>query len=88
MWLHYLTVYLGSLIVRPFLPAWEEESSVCNELDIPTFHNDSENAAKLHDDKIVSESSHITSISWPFLIIGSFNFLTAIAFLLLSKTIQ
>jgi len=74
---------LGSLIVRPFLPAWEEESSVCNELDIPTFHNDSESSAKLHDDKIVSGSSHITSISWPFLIIGSFNFLTAIAFLLL-----
>jgi len=70
---------LGSLLVRPFLPQWEEQSEVCGDMIVPRY-NHSETVENDHEEK---ELSSITSISWPFIIIGVLNFLTALAFLLL-----
>ena len=51
-------------------------------------YNHSETVENDHEDINEKELTSITSISWPFIIIGALNFLTALAFLLLSMICQ
>ena len=73
----------GSLIVRPFLPQKEEDSSICGSLDGQTFTNfslsDKVNEAETIYD--LEQVENVPSIVWPFLIIASIHIFTGLAIL-------
>jgi len=81
---------LGSLIVRPFLPEKEDNSSVCEEEHIAIAQSSTNvtNVLKVDEDVQVEDLTPIVDIdfpdiAWPFLIIAMVHILTAVGYLCL-----
>ena len=75
----------GSLIVRPFLPEQEEDSSICGSIKEEmmtnfSFTGEVNEAGNVYVDELVA---NIPAIVWPFLIIASFHIFTGLAFFVL-----
>ena len=75
---------LGSLIIRPFLPDKEEDSSICGSVQEQMKTNFT-SSLFVEDDIHVDDLSPDTvpSIVWPFLIIAVVHVLTGLALIVL-----
>jgi len=66
---------LGSLIVRPFLPDVEDNSAVCDDEEVATYNNVTDNMLN-----ITETAGDIPNLAWPFLIISLVHLLTGVGY--------
>ena len=78
---------LGSLIIQPFLPKKEEDSSICGIVQETikknfsiTFIGEDEYVPNVYVDEMTDT---VPAIVWPFLIIAAVHILTGLAFFVL-----
>ena len=74
-------IFVGSLIVRPFLPDVEDNSAVCDDdEEVATYNNVTDNMLN-----ITETAGDIPNLAWPFLIISLVHILTGVGYCCISN---
>ena len=71
----------GSLIVRPFLPDVEDNSAVCDDDEVASYDNVTDNMLNTTE-----TDGDIPNLAWPFLIISLVHLLTGVGYCCISNT--